>query len=281
MKYVAKDIEEYSNVKRTSPVREFFELLLKSAGVLLLLYWLSGLLVNFIAPKIPSDLELKIGTLYKNNIEQKHELTASSEVQDILDNLIQSASSTLPKLNYKISITESQQANAFALPGGEIVVTSGLLKEISSENELAMILAHELGHYANRDHLKGLGRGLLLALFSCIFVGTDATTSGFLTNSLSGMERKFSQKQEIAADLFALDLVHQTYHNVTGATDFFKRVTNKDKTPKFLYFLATHPHPEKRYKLLQKTILDKKYIYGEKIPLTLNLEKADGNPETP
>ena len=45
--------------------------------------------------------------------------------------------------------------NAVALPGGNIVVFAGLLKEIKSENELAMILGHELGHFAHRDHLRG------------------------------------------------------------------------------------------------------------------------------
>jgi Zn-dependent protease with chaperone function len=65
----------------------------------------------------------------------------------------------LPKFSYKVSVHDQATVNAVALPGGNIIVFKGLLTELKSENEVAMILAHELGHYAHRDHLHGIGQG--------------------------------------------------------------------------------------------------------------------------
>ena len=65
---------------------------------------------------------------------------------------------------FHVYVTEVDDINAIALPGSNIIVFSGLLQNIQSENELVMVLGHELGHYAHKDHLRGLGRGLGISL---------------------------------------------------------------------------------------------------------------------
>jgi Zn-dependent protease with chaperone function len=79
-------------------------------------------------------------------------------------------SSRQQDMQYKIHIIPDPRINAMALPGGNIVVFSALIKETGSENELAFVLAHELGHFANRDHLRGLGRRLLLLTASAALI---------------------------------------------------------------------------------------------------------------
>jgi len=68
------------------------------------------------------------------------------------------------------------------------------------------VLAHELGHFANRDHLKGLGRGLILWIISAGILGQDNAITDLAGRSLIGVQMKFSQAQETKADLFALEL---------------------------------------------------------------------------
>jgi Zn-dependent protease with chaperone function len=124
-----------------------------------------------------------------------------------------------------------------------------------------------LGHFANGDHLRGLGRMLVLLTISTAISGSDNFVNEFLMNSLLNVEMKFSQKQEKMADLFALDLLNKKYGQVAGATDFFEILGDRDPKSRFLYYFATHPHPHDRVKALEKMIKSKGYLLKEKHPL--------------
>ena len=65
---------------------------------------------------------------------------------------------------FRVSVLDQSEPNAFAIPGGQIVITRGLLESVSSESELAFVLGHEIGHFKQRDHLRGLGRGIALVI---------------------------------------------------------------------------------------------------------------------
>jgi len=71
---------------------------------------------------------------------------------------------------------------------------------------------------------------------------------------------KHSQKQELAADNRALDLLQKHYKNVNGAVSFLEKQQKDNKVSKFLYYFSTHPHPENRLKQLQDKIKEKHYI---------------------
>lgn len=88
-----------------------------------------------------------------------------------------------------------------------------------------MILGHELGHFANRDHLRSLGKTLAIRVaIASIFgdSGTLANIVGVLIENISNTS--YSQSQEYQADEFGLILLNKTYGYVTGATDFFKNL---------------------------------------------------------
>ncbi len=144
---------------------------------------------------------------------------------------------------------------------------SALIEELESENELMFILAHELGHFANRDHLRGLGRRLVLTAISTFLFGVDSHVTNLLMNSLLSVEMKFSQRQEMQADLFALDLLNQHYGHIAGATDFFKKISREDTHNRLTYFFATHPYPPARIQTLQDQIQTREYSTGEKLAL--------------
>lgn len=269
MKFTPKELKTNVNISSVSPIRDFFELLLKLLGLLLLLYILLGIAVGYIAPRVPIDMELKIGKLFSRQLEPKSK--AEEQIQPILDELVKNAS--LPKFNYSVRIVEdSKYINAGALPGGNIVISCALLKEIKSKNELAMILAHELGHFAHRDHLRGLGRSLVFLLLSSITFGADSSISKFIANSITNVEMRFSQTQEKAADIYALDLLNETYGNVAGAVDFFEKMANKEKISRFLYVFASHPYTKDRISTIQEIIKERGYNIQEKIPIEIMCE---------
>lgn len=274
MKFIPKEIPGNLNVSPTSPVKDFFELILKMLGIFLAVYILLGFAVDYIAPRIPEDTELKLGALFIKKYAHPSDIETEERVQSILNKILPHAQN-LPAFLYQIHIIQTKEINAAAFPGGHIIVFSGLLQEMRSENELAMVLAHELGHFAHRDHLRGLGRGLVFLVLSTFLSGTDSSASKFIANSISKAEMRFSQEQESAADTFALELLNKTYGHIAGATDFLEKMSRKDTLPRFLSIFASHPYTKRRITRLKNAIQEKGYPMGEKIHFRALLSDSD------
>lgn len=146
---------------------------------------------------------------------------------------------------FRVEIDESDQANAMALPGGLVIVTQGLLDQVESENELAFVLGHELGHFRNRDHLRALGRGVVLSLFFAVITGNDVAGLGIKAADLT--LRGFSREQETRADKFGLAVVHAEYGHVNEASRLFERWNEEyGNSPAIVTYLSTHPQPGDR-----------------------------------
>ncbi|MEC4686083.1 MAG: M48 family metallopeptidase [Nitrospirota bacterium] len=272
MKYTPRELEGNVNISRTSLIREFFFLLGSVLTLTLVVYVALGLAVDLIVPGLSPEFEQRLGSLYGSTYTGTEETGAEKRLQQVLDSL----SSVQPEnkgWQYRVHLVQDKRINTLALPGGHIVVYSGLLDEVESENELAFVLAHELGHFAHRDHLRGLGRRLvLLAMVAPVF-GQDSSISKFMSNSLLDVEMRFSQGQEKMADLWAVDLLNRKYGHAGGAVDFLDRIARKEKNGRLAYLFSTHPYPLNRVKALQKYIMIRGYQVKEKIPLDGSLRR--------
>ena len=165
-----------------------------------------------------------------------------------LDSLMSRLSRHWPDTDYefRIQINDSSELNALAFPGGLIVVTSGLLDKVESENELAFIIGHELGHFRNRDHIRGLGRGLAIGILITAVSSNDG--SARLGATIADLTlRGYSRRQERAADEFGLSIVQQEYGHVAEAWRFFERIEEEygDRS-EIVSLLGTHPSPDDR-----------------------------------
>lgn len=269
MKYIPKELKDNVNVSPISHFKEFLILLCGLFGIFLIIYIILGFTVNIIIPWLPFKIEKTIGEFYSKTYPDTKKTKDEIYLQKILFELVKNFPDK--NLSYKIHITPNANANAISLPGNNIIVFSGLLKEVTSENEIAFILSHELGHFANKDHLHGIGKGLVLLIMSITLLGADNSITEFLEKSFLTVNMKFSQEQEKLADKFALELLNKRYGHVGGATDFFKRINKKEKASKFTYFLSTHPHPQSRIKYLQELIKTQKYLIKEKKPVNTKL----------
>lgn len=267
MKYTPKLLTKNVNISITHPLREFAILTAGILGALILVYVLLGFALEWVVvPRIPQSVERSLGELFLGNyaVEDSPE---RQYLQGILDRLVEHEPSQT--LDYQIHVEENPMVNAMALPGGHIVLYQGLLDRVESENELAMILGHELGHFAERHHLKGLGRGLVLLVLSATLLGDQSGITQFLQNSLARVESRFSQRQEQQVDEFGLHLLQKTYHHVAGATDFFERIQKGEPEGPLSYFFASHPSPANRVDFLNELIASAQYPIGEKTPLDL------------
>ncbi len=271
MKYTPKELKGNINISHTSPIKEFFILLGGILGILFIIYMALGFAVDLAASRLPFGVEQKLGSLYSVLYENTEPTEAGRKLQDLLDDLVKDTSQSYnfntQNTKFNVHLVPGSSANAMALPGGNIIVYSPLMNEVKSENEIAFVLAHELGHYANKDHLKGLGRSLVLIAASAALLGGDSSTTNFLINSIVNIEMKFSQHQETMADLWALDLLNNKYGHVAGAVDFFDMLSDKEEPSRISYYFATHPYPDDRIKQLEKKIKEKGYILKDKVPL--------------
>jgi hypothetical protein len=144
------------------------------------------------------------------------------------------------------SVLDTKVPNAFALPGGKVYLFNGLLAKAQNPDEIAGVLAHELGHLKHRDNMRGLiyngGTSFLIGLLF-----GDVTGSGALVfASRSLVTASHSREAEEGADSFAIDVMHKLGRSPKPMGELLFRVTGKEENS--LSILASHPLTEDRLK---------------------------------
>lgn len=274
MKFTAREIEGNVNVSSTKPIAEFAwlagELVLLVVGVYLLL----GLVTDLTAARIPVTAENWLGSRALASFHGSANPALDRRLQELISRL--PADSPLRRYRFSVHLMESDTVNAAALPGGHILVFSGLVRKVRSENELAMVLAHELGHYVHRDHIRGLGRGLGVAVAAQLLMGTDSSGTEFVSRLTLPLFARYSQAQEQAADAFAVDLIQARFGHAGGASDFFSRLANEEGKSRS-YILASHPRPQDRVSRITERIAARRYPVRPILPLASDIlpQKAE------
>jgi Zn-dependent protease with chaperone function len=245
MRFVAKQAREGINVSDTHPLVEAGALIAGLAAIFVAIALLLVFLIEVALYFVSAEDEAKFFADWLPD-----DLIAVSQTDERLREtqlLVDRLASHWPDspYQYRVEIDDSEQANAMALPGGLIIVTQGLLDQVESENELAFVLGHELGHFKNRDHLRALGRGVVLAVFFAVVTGNDVAGVGIKAADLT--LRGFSREQETKADEFGLGMVHVEYGHVNEAWRLFERWKSTDNSfIDLATYLSTHPENGER-----------------------------------
>jgi Zn-dependent protease with chaperone function len=249
MKYEPKLPDSSVNITKNSFLLEAIKLLASLIIISILVFTLLKVTLYFVVDNLPASYEKKL----INTISMDMDID-NIKSDKYLDELIESLKkcANLP-FDVKAYIIPDTQLNAFALPGGSIYVTRGMLKSVKNQNELLSVLGHEMGHFKNRDHLKSMGVKLLFSLLS-LTLGDGYGT--ILNTTLDISNIKYSQSAELEADKFALDIMQCAYGSVSDATTLFERLDDGDS---FSYFFATHPAFGKRLEKMREHIKDRGY----------------------
>ena len=252
MVYKPKEIPEGTNVTPVHPLINFAYLLGTTIVFSALVYLGLGVIATQLATRISPEMEAKIGRQLLPTLNTEPTTTYIRQrqyLESLLTSLQTSGLNTSVPLS--IHIQENKYPNAAIIPGGHIIVTTALLKEAKSENEIAFVLAHELGHHINRDPLKGLGRSLVfLTVSSALGIGSGNANIVTLTGSLTDLQ--YSRQQESAADVYALEAIVDLYGHGGSSLDFFKRMQIKDKRGQLSTYFSTHPLTQKRIDYLNQ-----------------------------
>ena len=270
MKFTARQPGRNVNVSPTHPLKEFAVLAGGLLAMVVIVYLALGLAVDLIVPRLSMDLEKKLAGVFIGRLAETDEVADATRALQTLVDQLQDRCAPLP-YSITVHVQQSDAVNAAALPGGHMVVFTGLLAKMSSENELAFVLAHELGHYAHRDHLRGLGRALVLMTASTVLLGADNSINSMIGQGLVLTELSFSRNQETQADVFALETLFCHYGHVADSTSFFSKIPQDGDPGRFGHYFASHPENRRRISHLEDLAQERGYPSGNPLRLPADL----------
>jgi predicted Zn-dependent protease len=248
MRFEPRAPREGINVSREHPLEEASLLVAGLAGVLVLAGVVITLGVDVAVRLIPPDFESRaFQTFAPGDVEADPSVASRVRTaQAILDSLARHWPDA--PYTFRVRLLDDEMLNAAALPGGWVLVTRGLLETAGSENELAFVLGHELGHFHGRHHLRRLGRQAVYGLALAAVLGRSggAQSLGSLTGELTS--RGFDRGQEREADAFGLRLIAAEYGHAAGSTAFFERIDSLGgpRLERFVAYFSTHPGGRER-----------------------------------
>jgi Zn-dependent protease with chaperone function len=249
MTYENPQVPHEVNVSRESVVAEFLRLLAGLVAVLAvitaLLYFGGGWLARF----IPFSTERSwVGDAVIGVAIDDPGSTENRKVEKYLKSLVDRLASTMdlpPEMRLTVHYTEMEVPNAFATLGGHIIVTSELYQQMPSENALAMVLAHEIGHVRARDPIAALGGTASVAVLFALLRGE---ASGLTQQVGNVVMRGYSRQAEARADEAAIEALKALYGHAGGAAavfEMFQRESQKSGMS-MPSFLSTHPADQDR-----------------------------------
>jgi predicted Zn-dependent protease len=213
--------------------------------------------INFIS----LDKEIAMGRQLAAEIERQVKLiddaTINEYVNRVGQNIVRNSDAKVP---FTIKVVESDEINAFALPGGFFYVNSGLILAADDESELAGVMAHEIAHVAARHGTEQASKAELVnfASIPLIFMGG---VGGFALRQAAGFLipmqfLQFSRKDEAEADYLGLQYMYAAGYDPTSTVSFFEKLQAKEsaKPGSVSKMFSTHPPTGDRIEMDKKNI---------------------------
>ena len=209
------------------------------------------------------EKEIALGKRLAQEVERQAKIIDDPIIAEYVNrvgqNLVRNSDAKVP---FTIKVIDSDEVNAFALPGGFFFVNSGLILKADSESELAGVMAHEIAHVAARHGTRNATRadlaqiGMIAASIAIPYTWTGyavrqgasmAIPMGFLT---------FSRANEREADYLGLQYMYKAGYDPTSFVDFFEKIESleKRKPGTISKVFATHPPTDDRIAAAQKEI---------------------------
>jgi predicted Zn-dependent protease len=213
--------------------------------------------INFIS----LDKEIAMGRQLAAEVERQVKLIDDPGINEYVNRLGQNiVRNSDAKVPFTIKVVESDEINAFALPGGFFYVNSGLILAADEEAELAGVMAHEIGHVAARHGTEQYSKGELVnfASIPLIFMGG---IGGYAIRSAAGFLipvgfLQFSRSDEAEADYLGLQYMYKTGYDPTATVSFFEKLQAKEsaKPGTVSKMFSTHPPTGDRIEKDKKNI---------------------------
>lgn len=223
-------------------------------GILGFLFLLYLLIVPWLSQKLASKVSIKTEKQLGDAVYDALGLAGQEDTaKSYVLNEFFTAMEVPTAYNIKISVVNDNVVNAFALPGGRIIVYSALLKEITSYPELAALLSHEFTHINNKHSTKSIFRRLGSKVFLGLLFGRLGTVTTVVVNHADNLKSlKYSRSLEKEADLNGLNILTKREIDPNGFVSLFHHLDESAPANVMPEFLVSHPDVDKRIAYIQE-----------------------------
>jgi beta-barrel assembly-enhancing protease len=217
-----------------------------------LVVWQYDRAVSWVAGYVPLETEYQIGESVLTSLKTQTALVekgaAVDAIKKIGDRLTKDSA-----YKYQWHLSSDPAINAFALPGGNVIVNKGLLEKADSANEVAGVLAHEIQHVEQRHALKNMITSSGIAATVLLVLGDANAVMMIMAHQVSA--QYFSRQAESDADIKGAALLQKSKIDTQGMADFFKKMQeafkNKAQGPEWM---SSHPDTAVRIQAVENYI---------------------------
>ena len=208
----------------------------------------SGVLARF----LPRSIEVSIGDSLVQSLDQQS-FCRGDEGLAALDEVVAAlARAANTNEEFQVYVVDADVLNAFAAPGGRIVLFRAIIEKSDDPGEVAGVLAHEMAHVIERHPSKAIVQALGYGIFGLLNPGADTVGSDA---AQAVMTNHYSRNDELDADRVGVEMLNEAGYDSRGLLTFFARLDAEGaKIPGALEFLSTHPTGERRAAALEKLV---------------------------
>lgn len=248
------------------------------AGIGVLLVWGASKATDWVLPFVPMALEERVGQASFDAYSLQAKSCDNAELQtfvhDLMKQVVKASGHFEPP--FHVTVVDDEVPNAFALPGGFVVVNAGLLSTAKDGDEVAAVLAHEWAHVTHRHGmrrvLRAAGAGIA---FNLLLGGTDV---GTLVGYAEGLVHKsYDRNQESEADETGHTTMKAMGLSPSAMGRFFRRLQQQTQGPDMPTFLSTHPDLLERAKKAEKDSPEGA-VRGGLLPANLSCHSGKSEP---
>lgn len=222
-----------------------------AAAVVLFVFVGVPVLSGPVARATPVEMELSMGENFDAQIDALFPTCANEEGQRILNALgDRIAAGADTPFDIRVRAVEAPMVNAFALPGGPVLITDDLIAEAASPDELAAVISHEVAHVERRHVMQAVWRDLGIGMLLDLVVG-GGTGAGQQAVILAGQasDLTYSRSAELEADVRGQALLHAAGLSSLGMAPFFERLARAEGAGRLgeaVEFMNSHPDSNRR-----------------------------------
>jgi predicted Zn-dependent protease len=242
--------------RRRSAIMAWGSLLVGCALILPALYY--GLLgaAKLAVKSLPVSIDRSIGQMASQSVQVGQRLPRDHVAQKFVEQVVERLKpyAALQGLDFQVRVVDDPQPNAFALPGGQMVVYTGLLELARSADQVAGVLAHEMAHATLRHGLMRIGQSMGVIAAVQLLMG-DAAGLVALGAQLAQQSvlTSYSRVAEREADLEGARMLHEAGIDPEAMSEFFLLIhQERGDTPKIPTWISTHPGDEDRAESIRR-----------------------------
>jgi predicted Zn-dependent protease len=211
------------------------------------------------------ELGDKLARQIQQNVDMVNDPLIKEYVDEVGRRILEEAHDQ--RFRYRFYVVKEQEPNAFAIPGGHIFVTSGLIRLVDTEDELAGVIGHETGHSVLRhidkamDRAKRISLVTLAAVIAGAFLSKDAKGAATLTTGAMAMAQtlmlKYTRENEVEADQKGIRYMTDAGYDPQAMVVFLKKIYlwQRFTSPDIPTYLSTHPGIDSRIAYLSDTFM--------------------------